>query len=135
MGIAVKAKEWTVKNMSYDIRIGVKVEGADCFAVVAEPEFASPTYNLRDMFVACMDWDYEQGEWYRCTDALPKLERGLRELTLNREKYTQFNPPNGWGSIDSAKKAIASVIECIKNETGSAWSWNEIPLECLYMRW
>lgn len=87
------------------------------------------------MFVACMDWDYNQGEWYRCTEALPKLERGLHELTFNRKKYTQFNPSNGWGSIDSAIRAIASVIECIKNEVEGVWSWNEIPLECLYMRW
>lgn len=101
-----------VKNMSYDIRIGVKVEGADCFAVVAEPEYASPTYNLRDMFVACMDWDYNQGEWYRCTEALPKLERGLHELTFNRKKYTQFNPSNGWGSTDrTAKTKCIELID------------------------
>lgn len=124
-----------VKNMSYDIRIGVRVEGADCFAVVAKPEHASPTYNLRDMFVACMDWDYEQGMWYNCEEVLPKFERGLHELTFNRKKYTHFNPSNGWGNIDSAIEAISSVIECIKHQTGDGWSWNDIPLECLYMRW
>ena len=42
--------------MSYDLRIGVKVEGTDIIAVIAEPRLSSPTYNLRDMFVACMDF-------------------------------------------------------------------------------
>lgn len=50
--------------MSYDIRFGVKVDGMDGYiAVIDMPEYDSPTYNLRDMFVACMDWDYSQGKW------------------------------------------------------------------------
>ena len=49
--------------MSYDIRFGVKVAGAeDVYAVIGEPEYDSPTYNNRDIFVKCMDWDYHQGE-------------------------------------------------------------------------
>lgn len=48
--------------MSYDIRFGVKVEGMDGYiAVIDEPDYSSPTYNLRDMFVASMGWDYELG--------------------------------------------------------------------------
>ena len=43
--------------MSYDLRIGVKVEGTDIIAVIGEPEKSSPTYNLREMFVTCMDWN------------------------------------------------------------------------------
>lgn len=122
--------------MSYDLRIGVKVAGADdCYAVIAEPEYSSPTYNLRDMFVACMDWDYEQGEWYRVSDVLPKIERGIHELSFNAKKYRKYNDPNGWGTVSSALDALKSLLECIKRESGGDWSWNAVPLDCLYMRW
>ena len=36
--------------MSYDLRIGVKVDGTDIIAVVAEPSRPSPTYNLGKIF-------------------------------------------------------------------------------------
>ena len=36
--------------MSYDIRLGVKVEGTDIIAVIDEPEYSSPTYNKVEGF-------------------------------------------------------------------------------------
>lgn len=122
--------------MSYDVRIGVKVEGMNGYvAVIDEPEYASPTYNLRDMFVACMDWDYKQGEWYNCAEVLPKFEKGIYELRFNRKKYEKHNPPNGWGSIESAIKFMESVVIKIGEIVSGDWSWNEIPLEYLWIRW
>lgn len=115
--------------MSYDIRICVKVDGLDVYAETAKPYYDSPTYNLREMFVACMDWDYEQGEHYRCDDVINKVEHGIGELRTNRAKYEKYNPPNGWGSIDSAIKALESLRECIYEEAES------IPIDHLYMRW
>lgn len=126
-----------VTDMSYDLRLAVKVEGAkDLYAVIATPEYSSPTYNLRDMFVACMDWNYKQGEWYNVAEVLPKIYRGIQELELHSEKYEKYNPPNGWGSISSALEALNSLKECIlKNASGNYWSWNEIPYELMYMSW
>lgn len=122
--------------MSYDIRFGVKVEGMDGYiAVIDEPEYSSPTYNLRPMFVACMDWDYEQGKWYNCAEVIPKFERGAHELRFKTSKYKQYNPDNGWGSTSSALQAIESVIQKAKELTGGEWSWNVIPLEHLWICW
>lgn len=115
--------------MSYDLRVAVKVEGCDIYANIAEPEYANPTYNLRDMFVACMNWDYEQGKYYRCDEVLPKINHGIQELETKRDKYTVYNPSNGWGSIDSAIEDLESLRTCIYNQA------EEIPLECLYMCW
>ena len=68
--------------MSYDIRIGVRVEGAPgCYAVIAEPEYSSPTYNIGDMFRACTGWNFEQGEWYKVSEVLPLIQHGISELT------------------------------------------------------
>jgi len=121
--------------MSYDIRFGVKVAGApdDVYAVIGEPEYASPTYNNRDIFVACMGWDYHQGEWYHMPEVLPLIERGIHELRFNAEKYKHLEPDNGWGGVDSALQCLKSIVEWF-----NSWDrgWNEdVPLECIYMRW
>ena len=49
--------------MSYDLRIGVTVEGTDIIAVIAQPDKHSPTYNLGTMFRKCTGWDFEQSKW------------------------------------------------------------------------
>lgn len=115
--------------MSYDLRVAVKVEGCDIYANIAEPEYPSPTYNLGAMFRACMNWDFKQGEYYRCDEVIPKIEHGIKELIGNRGEYEKYNPANGWGSISSAVDDLESLRKCIYEQA------EEIPLECLYMRW
>ena len=122
--------------MSYDIRFGVKVAGAkgDIFAVIGRPEYDSPTYNNRDIFVKCMDWDYEQGKWYKVTDIIPKIERGIHELQFNKRAYKKLEPDNGWGGIASSLVCLQSIIDWLTTEI--EWGWNaEIPKDCIYMRW
>lgn len=122
--------------MSYDIRFGVKVEGMDGYiATIDEPEYNSPTYNLRKMFVACMDWEYEQGEWYNCSEVLTKIERGIRELTCYPNKYRKYDSPNGWGTVRSAKECLESVHKKIGEIVSGDWTWNEVPISRLWMRW
>lgn len=123
--------------MSYDLRLGVKVEGCkDLYAVIDEPELSSPTYNLGEMFRACMDWDFEQGEWYCVANVLPNIEQGIHELTFNSKEYKQYNSPNGWGTVSSALNSLKSLLECIQRNTdGSSWSWNQVPLNALYVSW
>ena len=131
--------------MSYDIRLAVRVEGAPVnedgeplYAVIDEPELASPTYNLGDMFRACTGWDYEQGKFYRVSEVLPLIEKGIHELRFNGRAYKKYEPDNGWGSIGGALEALESMLECIeKNGPGNGWNkgWNEIPLDCLYIAW
>lgn len=126
--------------MSYDIYISVKVAGAEnLYATIAEPEYHSPTYNLGKMFRACMNWDYSQSEkdengeyktcYYRCDEVINYVEHGLRELRTNRMEYEQYNPENGWGSLDGAIKCLESVRACIYEQA------ERIPIECLYMSW
>lgn len=122
--------------MSYDIRFGVKVAGTEnVFAVIGEPQYSSPTYNLGKMFRKCMDWDYEQGQWYKMTDVLPKIERGIHELKFNEKTYLQYNPENGWGDTRSALNALQSILNWF-DPNGYEMGWNEdIPIDCIYMRW
>ena len=123
--------------MSYDLRIGVKVEGTDIIAVIAEPERHSPTYNLGEMFRKCTGWDFNQSEWYRVSEVYPKIQRGLSELIAYPEKYRKYEPDNGWGSVESAVEALRSLKECIDGiEDPNSWSgWNTIPKEYLWVAW
>lgn len=123
--------------MSYDIRFGVKVEGAkDVYAIIGRPEYDSPTYNVRDIFVHSMNWDYEQGKWYPMNEVIPKIEHGINELTFNEKAYKKYNPSSGWGSTQSALECLKSIHDYFYPKDIWCRSWDEdIPLECIYMRW
>ena len=127
------AKERT-ESMSYDIRFGVKVADADGLIVrIGSPEYDSPTYNIGTMHRKCMDWDFKQGVWYKVVDVLPNIERGLHEITFNEKAYTKYNAENGWGTTQSARECLKSVLLEIEHYHDG---WNqEIPLEHLYMEW
>ena len=123
--------------MSYDIRLGVKVDGAkDLYAVVDEPELASPTYNLGQMFRKCTGWNYEQGKWYKVSDVLPMIQHGIQELSYHPSAYKKYNAPNGWGTVESALESLKSMEKCIRdNSEDASITWNEIPLDLMYIRW
>lgn len=122
--------------MSYDLRLAVRVHGADhLYAVIDEPEVRNPTYNLSEMFRACTGWDFEQSKYYNAAEVLPKIQHGINELTINRKEYIKYNDPNGWGTVDGALSALKSLEECIKENVSGDWTWNRIPLECLYVAW
>lgn len=123
--------------MSYDLRIGVKVEGTDIIAVIAEPEKSSPTYNLREMFQKCTLWDYKQSEWYKASEVYDKICRGIAELSAYPKKYTRYEPDNGWGTVSSALEALISLRDCIDDIVDpNGWNgWNTIPMEHLWVAW
>lgn len=121
--------------MSYDIRFGVKVAGADnIYAVIGEPEIHSPTYNVGQILRQSTGWDFDQGEWYKVSEVLPMIESGIHELAFNSGKYKHLEPDNGLGSVTTAYEALNSIIDWLTH--GLKWSWNEdIPLECIYICW
>lgn len=126
--------------MSYDIRFGVQTVEAnndgENMCIVGAPELDSPTYNLRPMFVACMDWEYEQGKWYPMTEVLPKIEHGIDELTKHRKKYEKYNSPNGWGTLDGARECLENWKDAV---TSDGWDYDKPihlwPVETLWFRW
>ena len=120
--------------MSYNIRFAVKVQGTeDATLVFANPDYSNPTYNLGEMFRACMDWNYEQGEFYKVSDIFPHIKRGIMELTRNKNDYVKYNSPNGRGDTKDALDCLVSISAWI---TGFQEDYGEIiPLNCVYMAW
>ena len=121
--------------MSYDLRIGVKVADTDIIAVIDEPEYDSPTYNLGKMFRECTGWNFKQGEWYRVSEVLPLIEHGVKELTINRKQYKQYDAPNGWGTTESALEALTSLRDCIYGNIAGDRGWQSVPAEYLWVSW
>ena len=125
--------------MSYDIQWCVETVRANRYgnkyAVVHTPECDSPTYNYRKMFVACMDWDYEQGEYYPMPDVLPKLRHGLAQLIEHPELYRQYEPENGWGTLNGAVKCLTNWIDELTNEDNWDCVQHDWPLDTLWWRW
>ena len=119
--------------MSYDLRLGVRTivtnNDRENIAIVAIPEMDNPTYNLGDMFRKAMDWDFNQGEWYRVSDILQNIYRGRDALEMNPEKWRKYEPDNGWGTIEDAIAVLDSLMDCI-NETTELW-----PLNALWLKW
>lgn len=122
-------------KMSYDLRIGAKVENTDIIAVIEEPGYSSPTYNLGKMFRACTGWEFKQSEWYKVSEVLPLIERGIKELSLNKDAYKRYDAPNGWGTTTSALEALKSLRDCIYGIVAGNIGWTQIPVEHLYVHW
>lgn len=125
--------------MSYDIRWCVETvkenNDGERFVVVHTPEYDSPTYNYRKMFVACMDWDYDQSKYYPMLTVLPKLRHGLAQLIEHPERYRQYEPENGWGSLNGAVKCLTSWIDELTNEDNWECVCHEWTLDALWWRW
>ena len=124
--------------MSYDIRIAVRVEGADPekpYAVIAEPEYSDPTYNIGKMLRVCTGWDFEQGKFYRVSDVYEYIVTGIRNLTQRESNYKKYNSPNGWGNTQSALNALRSLKECIDGIENGDVGWNRFPKSILYVAW
>lgn len=115
--------------MSYDLRIGVKVEGFGKIVEVRRPTYSSPTYNLGKMFLACTGWDFKQGEWYNCGEVIDKITSGITHLITDPSYYRKYEPENKWGTVENAVTVLESLRDCIYETT------EDVPLLYLWVRW
>ena len=129
--------------MSYDIKWCVRCEVPDSegdpYVVVQVPEYDSPTYNLRPMFVAAMEWDYDQGTYYPMAEALEHVRLGLSRLERDPESYRKYEPENHWGTVESAIRCMRSWVDELTPTTDGWHDWDKAvdrwPIEALWWRW
>ena len=129
--------------MSYGIRFYVQtvvpnLEG-DRYALVHIPEYDSPTYNYRKMFVALMDWDYSQGEYYHMPEVLERLKTGLERIKADPEAYRKYEPKNKWGTVEGARKCLENWVDELTPPGDGYYDYDNVmcqwPLEALWWRW
>lgn len=73
------------------------------------------THNLNKMAKAVglyeILWSPEEIGVTLASQMILPLEKGLKELEANPEKYKAFNPPNGWGSYEDFVRFCKSVLQ------------------------
>ena len=84
-----------------------------------------------------MDWDFEQGEFYRVSDVYPNIVLGINNLREHEHEYKKYNAPNGWGTTQSALEALISLKKCIDEieDPYQCYGWNTFPKNLLYVAW
>lgn len=97
--------------MSYDISFRVKVEGVDRWIDVGNCT-ANITWNVRKIIELStgLPWENEANNGL-VKDVIPSIEKGLRELINNPEKYKPYESPNGWGTVRGTIYFFESIIE------------------------
>lgn len=96
--------------MSYDVEISQKCP--HCGHVDAFDW--SPTYNLREMFVAAFGGEGLRGfDGKTGGELVPMLERALLDMEKRPNWYRQFDSPNGWGSFDGDGPG-SSIPDCVR---------------------
>lgn len=129
--------------MSYYIRFFVRTEMPDLegnrYVMVHVPRFDTPTYNYTPMFVALMDWDYKQGEYYHMPKVLEKLKLGLKRIKANPEEYRKYEPENRWGTVEGATLCLESWVDELTPPDERSYDYERVlyhwPLEALYWSW
>ena len=71
---------------------------------------ANYTHNVVPMWsmAECYNALYES-DGQTAADILPALEEGIRRMELCPEAFRALDPPNGWGSYDTALPFLRSV--------------------------
>lgn len=118
--------------MSYDLGIGVKVaDMEDRHVEITAPEYSDVTYNVAKILRASTGWNYKQREWYRVSDVLPNIKKGIDELIRRPEDYRHLEIGNGYGKVETALGALQSLLECIY-DTSNDYS---LSYDAMYVRW
>ncbi|MDR2407069.1 MAG: hypothetical protein LBE13_03015 [Bacteroidales bacterium] len=55
-------------------------------------------------------WSPEEVGIITASQMIEPLEKGIKELTANPDKYKAYNPPNGWGNYDVFVSFCRSVL-------------------------
>lgn len=87
------------------------------------------THNLSRMAVAAgvydEIWGADESPHELVADELvPKLASALADLQARHDYYSQFNPPNGWGSYDVFVEFVQALLNaCREHPMAKVRAW------------
>lgn len=106
----------------YDKQRDIREELEDLEDDYEEARLASlnVTHNMNKMAEAVglyqVLWSPEELGITTASQMIEPLEKGIKELTANPDKYKEYNPPNGWGNYDIFVSFCRSVLStCEEN--------------------
>jgi len=92
--------------MSWDVYLHKKKWMDDEIDVGNMTWNVSPMYN-KAMNIESLD---KALNGKKCNEVLPLLIKGRQKMIDNPEIYKKMNPPNGWGSYESAILFLGDII-------------------------
>lgn len=103
--------------MSYDVSFKAKLEGADQWVYVGD-DWINHTSNTAAMIKEVCGTYPSEWNGKKCSDMYPVLMQGASLLNLDRRHYRQFEPSNGWGTVDSTIDFLTKIADnCCKFPT------------------
>lgn len=85
--------------MSYDICLKAKIGKSAKFVIM---DSFNITYNIRQILVKSSGYEKWSGNFeVSAKEIYLYFAKGLEELLENGEKYRQYEPSNGWGSVEN----------------------------------
>lgn len=73
---------------------------------------ANYTHNVTPMWHRAGVYDaLYMSDGKTAAEVLPELRAGLEAMRIDPEGYAAINPPNGWGSYETALPWLAALIE------------------------
>ena len=94
--------------MSYDAYMRIDT-GGEYPATVHE--IGNMTSNVSHMWTKALGRPLRDFEGWPGGVLIPLLEGAIQHIDQHRAEYEAVNPPNGWGSVDSARRYLASILE------------------------
>lgn len=96
--------------MSYNISFKIKVENTDYYLPLDYCD-SNITWNVGTIIRKStgLDWNNEENNGF-CKDIMPHIEAGLYELQRNGQAYKQYEPDNGWGSVEGTINFFKEIL-------------------------
>jgi len=81
------------------------------------------THNLNDLADAVgiynALWRPEENNFIYAKDIIPVVDKGLKELKDNPEKYKKYDSPNGWGVYKDFVPWVEELLKACKEHPNS----------------
>lgn len=75
---------------------------------------ANITHNLglmaRNAYIYEALWRPEEKGWSKAADLIKPLEKGLKKLKADPERFEKLNPENGWGSYNNLVEFVTNYL-------------------------
>lgn len=105
--------------MSYDITLEIDT-GGEFLAEVCE--VGNHTYNTSQMFFKALGIGLTELSGRNAGETIELLERAVKHMEENADEYTPLNPPNGWGSYDTALTYLNRILTACRKHPKSTIS-------------
>lgn len=97
--------------MSIDISL-VMDTGGDYPAIVED--VGNHTSNTCDMWFKALENPISSLDGRSCREAYPEIDAAVRHMEANPALYRAMNPPNGWGSYETALQYLRNLRDACK---------------------